>query len=70
MMANRNDDYESEGILVLEHSTGLSDRTHQNMRTQAKAWARFARPFLLRRPGYGGQVGPKRAERQPATRNP
>ena len=47
--------------------------------TQAKAWARFSRPFLLRRPGYGGQVGPKRAEcqprnpdpdLQPATRNP
>jgi hypothetical protein len=38
--------------------TVLQTARMKNMTTQAKAWAMFPRPFLLRRPDYGGQVGP------------
>jgi hypothetical protein len=44
MMSDRNNDYERADIPVLWHSTGLSDRTRQNMRTQAKAWAKLPSP--------------------------
>src|SRR6266478_7462428 len=76
-------DYERAGIPVLWHSTGLSDRTPQNTRSQAKAWAKLPRPFgpimpnvkrrLVQRSsrsfGRRSEVGAPNANRQPPIHN-
>jgi hypothetical protein len=66
MMSNRNNDYERSGLPVLWLSAGLSDRTRQNMGTQAKAWAKFPRPFGPTEPNAdsASELG------TPPTRNP